>query len=273
MARLVWSSDIHLDHAEQDELVVFFESVRESGADLLVISGDISGGSTLPKWLNKIESELAIPVRFVLGNHDFYSSSFQKTYEVVRKAINKTSKAFNGSKRLVWLSDNIIETISKETALIGHDGWYDGRAGIIGSAMLNDFMCIEDLKSALMKSVLTFQCKLKEIADQAASYIKITLEKAFTIRNKVIMATHISPFPQATLHRGAPTNVNFLPYYCCVSMGRVLVDTMNNNKDKELVVLCGHTHGECEVNILPNLKVLVAGAEYGYPKLCGMMEV
>lgn len=273
MTRLIWSSDIHLDHAEQDELNIFFESIRESGADLLVLSGDISGGSTLSKWLNRIESELAIPVRFVLGNHDFYSSSFQKTHEVVREVVNKTSKTFNGSRKLVWLSDGIIEAVSEETALIGHDGWYDGRAGIIGSAVLNDFMCIEDLKSALMMSITTFQYKLKETADRAASYIKTTLEKAFVLRNKVVMATHISPFPQAALHRGAPTNVNFLPYYCCVSMGRVLVDIMDNNKDKELIVLCGHTHGKCEINILPNLKVLVAGAEYGYPKLCGMMEI
>jgi predicted MPP superfamily phosphohydrolase len=48
---------------------------------------------------------------------------------------------------------------------------------------------------------------------------------------------------------------------------------MEANLDKELLVLCGHTHGEGEAQILPNLKVLTAGAEYGKPRLQGVIEV
>jgi Icc protein len=30
-------------------------------------------------------------------------------------------------------------------------------------------------------------------------------------------------------------------------------------------VLCGHTHGEGDINILPNLRVVTGGARYGAP--------
>jgi hypothetical protein len=32
-------------------------------------------------------------------------------------------------------------------------------------------------------------------------------------------------------------------------------------------VLCGHTHGQGEVTMLPNLRVQTGGAEYGKPKV------
>ncbi len=34
---------------------------------------------------------------------------------------------------------------------------------------------------------------------------------------------------------------------------------------RRLTVLCGHTHGRGEAAILPNLRVLTAGAIYGQP--------
>ncbi len=37
--------------------------------------------------------------------------------------------------------------------------------------------------------------------------------------------------------------------------------------------MCGHTHGEGEAQILPNLKVLTGGATYGEPTLQRVLEV
>ena len=39
-----------------------------------------------------------------------------------------------------------------------------------------------------------------------------------------------------------------------------------------MTVLCGHTHGEGQAQILPNLKVLTGGAKYGEPRVQRVFE-
>ena len=52
-----------------------------------------------------------------------------------------------------------------------------------------------------------------------------------------------------------------------------LRDVMAAHPDKEMLVLCGHTHGAGECQVLPNLRVLTGGAEYGRPTVQRMIEV
>jgi hypothetical protein len=37
--------------------------------------------------------------------------------------------------------------------------------------------------------------------------------------------------------------------------------------DARMTVLCGHTHGAGVVDVLPNLRVVTGGADYGAPAL------
>ena len=48
---------------------------------------------------------------------------------------------------------------------------------------------------------------------------------------------------------------------------------MAGNPDRRMTVLCGHTHGEGEASVPPNLTVLRGGAEYGEPKVQRVLEV
>ena len=48
-------------------------------------------------------------------------------------------------------------------------------------------------------------------------------------------------------------------------MGDVLREVMQRRPDRELLVLCGHTHGSGEAQILDNLRVLTGGAGYERP--------
>ena len=48
---------------------------------------------------------------------------------------------------------------------------------------------------------------------------------------------------------------------------------MAANTDKTLQVLCGHTHGDGEGQILPNLEWLTGGAEYGKPRIHYIFDV
>jgi hypothetical protein len=48
---------------------------------------------------------------------------------------------------------------------------------------------------------------------------------------------------------------------------------MAAHPDRQLTVLCGHTHGSGECRILPNLKVNTGGAVYGKPEVQQIIEV
>ena len=48
---------------------------------------------------------------------------------------------------------------------------------------------------------------------------------------------------------------------------------MESRPDRELMVMCGHTHGRGEAEILPNLRVLTGGAECGNPELQRVFDV
>jgi hypothetical protein len=46
----------------------------------------------------------------------------------------------------------------------------------------------------------------------------------------------------------------------------VLIETIAAHPECEMTVLCGHTHSSGEVSVLPNLRVVTGGAEYGSPE-------
>lgn len=53
----------------------------------------------------------------------------------------------------------------------------------------------------------------------------------------------------------------------------VLVEVMQQHPRSNLTVLCGHTHGGGEVQVLPNLRVLTGEAEYGDPAIQQVLEI
>ncbi len=47
----------------------------------------------------------------------------------------------------------------------------------------------------------------------------------------------------------------------------MLLEIMGARPDRDMTVLCGHTHGEGYVEVLPNLRMRTGGAVYGQPRL------
>src|SRR5215213_9460740 len=85
--------------------------------------------------------------------------------------------------------------------------------------------------------------------------------------NFIILATHVPPFREACWHQGKISDGDWLPHFTCKAVGDVLLEIMKENPDHKLTVLCGHTHGGGEAQVLPNLKVLTGAARYGRPAL------
>ena len=277
--KIAWASDLHLNFVPllDPALERIASEVRAADADMLIICGDISGGGkSLSDALTALELHFNIPVCFVLGNHDYYRLTFAEGHEIARKAVRDSVTLHDDVRILSWLTDGVIERLSDDVVLIGHDGWYDARAGLLRNmVILNDFYEIADLSplSAYARVPQSLILKLREIADEAAAYFDTMLPQALEQARKVVLVTHVPPFPQAAWHEGKQSDPDYLPFFCSVCAGNVLVKHMEANPDKELLVLCGHTHGKGEVQILPNLKVLSAGARYGHPRLQGVIDV
>jgi len=135
---------------------------------------------------------------------------------------------------------------------------------------MTDFYAIEDL--ANLENPARF-ARLGALGDEAAAHFRRVLPQALETFPRVILLTHVPPFRETCWHEGRISSDDFLPHFTCKAVGDVLLEIMESRRDRELTVLCGHTHGRGEVEILPNLRVVTGGAEYGKPEIQSVIEV
>jgi predicted phosphohydrolase len=263
--RLAWATDIHLNFLHQEELEGFFSEIVAAGPDALVITGDIGEADSIKDYLLELEQVTAIPIYFVLGNHDYYGGS-------ISRVRTTTTALCRSSKRLCWLPDAGVVALSKETALVGHDGWADGRFGDYAGSkvLLNDFIRIQDFVGLDKTARLLL---MRTLADQAADHVRALLPEALDRFQDVIVATHVPPFCEACWHEGNISGPEWLPHFSSRSLGEVVLDAARTYPDRSITVLCGHTHGSGVTRPFPNVEVWTGGATYGIPVLQAMIDL
>jgi len=259
---IAWATDIYLEFLTREERHTFYRSLSEQYPEALLISGDIGTSYRLADFLQEM-AHLALPIYFVLGNHDYYGSSIAR----VRTAVQKISR----EEHLHWLPERKIVQLTKSTCLIGHGAWADGRYGNYhhSPVLLNDYVQIEDFKGLDKEKRLL---KLQELGDEAARFAEEMLVRAFQKYRNVIFVTHVPPFREACRHEGEMGNDDWLPHFSCKAVGDVLQKTMRSHRECHLTVLCGHTHDWSCSAILPNLIVITGKAEYGQPEIQGIIQ-
>jgi 3',5'-cyclic AMP phosphodiesterase CpdA len=263
MRRLAWATDIHLNFVRGD-VRSFCEQLRSVSPDALVITGDISEAPTLLRHLGALDQALWMPTWIVLGNHDFYGGSFRD----VRAEVTNFCRR---SKRLRYLPGEGVVWLGGETAMVGHDGWADGRLGDFAHSQvaLNDYFMIDDLAGLDAKQRLD---KLHQLGDEAAAYFRRLLPQALDRYPNLIVATHVPPLREACFHEGKVADDEHLPHFACAAVGDVLVKVMRVRPEQRMLVLCGHCHSRGEARVLPNLLVKTGGATYGQPSLAEVVD-
>jgi len=113
---------------------------------------------------------------------------------------------------------------------------------------------------------------LHRLGDEAARHFRRVLPEALARHRRVVALTHVPPFREACWHEGRLSNGNWLPHFTCKAAGDAMVEVMRAHPDRELLVLCGHTHGAGEAEVLPNLRVRTGGARYGAPVVQRVFE-
>lgn len=269
MANYGWITDPHFDHVGRrdptraDTLVkAFLESVEAEKFAGVFITGDIATSYGIRKYLRLIEQIVTCPVFFVLGNHDFWGSSTKKVRHGVTEVASK-------STILHYLSTeghyNLFE--NPDTAILGHDGWYDGLngAGIASKFFMNDWRVMEDYRFD-PSSPLPFHEQIlkvsKDLTIEALVHIGNNAYKAIESgATRIVILTHVPPFEEAHVHEGKPGDANAAPWFTSKLMGLLLKTLANQFPKVTFEVFCGHTHERTVTSIKPNLICHVGGSQ------------
>lgn len=265
MKRLIWITDIHLNFLDQAGVEDFFIDLATVEADGLLLSGDIGEAPNIGLYLNALGNQFGKSVYFVLGNHDFYRGSLAGVRE-------KASAICSACPNLCWLTQAGVVALSETTGLVGHDGWGDGRLGDYwgSSVSLNDWWLIAEFAGLDKGRRLE---KLHALGDEAGAHFRAILPDALKQFRHLIVVTHVPPFRQACWHEGRLSDDEWLPHFTCKAVGDALVEAFAVHPERQMTVLCGHTHGAGEAQILPNLRVLTGGAVYGAPVIQRVLEI
>jgi len=273
--KFAWLTDIHLNfiHKKEDR-EKFYQKIVNSGCDEVLITGDIAEAPSVCDMLKEMVSYIDKRVFFVLGNHDYYRGSIKR----VRESMYDLCR--HDCPKLRWLGAPDMPAISRlpsNVCIIGIDGWYDGRYGnyVESRVQLSDFLHIEELANIAFLGKMKLLSKIQELADNDASVLDINMNEIIKVLHpkQLIILTHIPPFKEACLYRGEPTDDRFLPFYSCKATGDIIQKYAETHPNIEFLVLCGHTHGKADVNILPNLRVRAGGSEYSNPVIQGIIEI
>jgi 3',5'-cyclic AMP phosphodiesterase CpdA len=263
--RLAWLSDIHLNFLAAPAAERFFAAVRETGADAVMLTGDIGEARSVIPWLERLDDALQRPIYFVLGNHDFYGGSIA----AVRAAAADLQQR---RPNLVYLTGNAVVQLTPATALVGDDGWADARLGKYETSfvMMNDYRLIEELAPYSKRERWA---KLNQLGDEAANNIRRLLPEAFEKYPNVLLATHVPPLREACWHEGQLSDDEWAPHFTCRAMGDAILETARRYPQRTVAVYCGHTHSPGICHPAPNVTIYTGGAKYGEPAVQEVIEV
>lgn len=272
--KLVWLTDIHLDHLGPRRTLEFFDSLRDIACDEFLLTGDISVSSEIVDDLSKFAESTGKNVNFVLGNHDFWYSST----DVVRSAVRALEAR---DPRIVHLNNRPFVSLSSRTALVGHDCWYDAVYGdwkksnfrMCDWVFIHDYVDIGAARHGGHGRVLdpdmpVIVGRSRALALQGVSHIELGIDAAIAAgHRRLIVASHVPPFDDAHIFQGKKGDAAAQPWFTSGLLGEMLLRKSVENPAVAFTSLSGHTHGSYIGQRSQNLHVRVGGADYGYPEL------
>jgi len=225
-----------------------------------VITGDIATADTLVDSLGWIADIVRRPLYVVLGNHDHYGGSVAR----VRDAVIALAEQ---REEIRWLPRAGAITLDDGVALVGVDGWADGRLGDAAGTplVLNDDRLIEEI--AAQQSRAAKLAVKRALAQADAERLRVLLERAVGGARSIVIATHVPPFAEVLPKERHLDGPEWLPLLVCGATGEVIRRAARDHPDHRYLVLAGHTHVAADVSIAANLRCRVAGARYGEPRV------
>jgi UDP-2,3-diacylglucosamine pyrophosphatase LpxH len=265
-ARIVWLSDLHLDQASPELERHFLKMLSGEDFDAAIVTGDISNGREIAGHLAKLGAACGSrPVYFCCGNHDFHGSDFETVHAKIREVCKRRTNLF-------LLGNGEIVALTEHTALVGHGGWADGRAGWGRHTIIKspDQHRIGDLTRLSNDGLFS---RMHQLGRESAGYFRNVIPRALWRYSHLIVCTHVPPFRQAAQFNGRICADTHLPHFANLSAGGAIAGIAKNHPRRRITVVCGHTHCPAQLRILKNLEVRVGGARRGIPSIQGILEI
>lgn len=261
--QLDWITDPHLDHLKNPrDLIKFMDLLHNRSSEALLITGDLAESDSIYDFLGLLIGAYQRPIYFVLGNHDYYGNEIAETKQAVRGVCRDVPEGL-----LNWLTEAEPIWLNETTVLIGHDGFYDGQCGLGSQTDLGmrDFTAhgIPDLARALALGTPSLFKAILSLAVEATAWLEAQLVRVLQSNpQRVLLATHVPPFHEASYFRGKPSDARSAPYYVNKILGDMLRIFTANHPQVTFEVYAGHTHSKRCVPITSNLNVYVGTARY-----------
>lgn len=254
--RLAWATDTHFDFTPDDVVEAFAKELAQH--DGCVITGDVSDFHNVKRHLEALRSA-GVPVWFVHGNHDAYGGSIAELRGMLARDFSDGPVRWLGACGPVILREGV--------ALVGDDGWYDGRNGNFfrSDVELNDFWRIDELCTRNRQERLV---RIKALADASADRMERLIGEAAALPGveHIVVATHVAPWQGAAWHMGMPSDKEHQPFFSSRAMG-MAIERAAGQTDKRFTVLCGHSHSEGVHRPSQQITCETGAAEYRRPSV------
>jgi len=249
-SKYLWFTDLHLNRVSPIKKVLFINHIIKEKPKAIFLTGDISNGMILYYDLYLLARFIKCPIYFILGNHDYWNSSIEKTHNKVKLLCDKFPN-------LIWLSEQDFIELNEDVAVIGDEGWFDGRNGNTDYLKLTvDQYFIEDFRH--YKSMDEKLEHWRKMSFESSLKIKDKLQKALNKGYKTVyILTHFPPWVEATRARGTFLEKFWLPYNTNVKMGQTIEQVMKNRLKSKVIVLCGHIHADTIIHVSSNIECKV----------------
>jgi predicted phosphohydrolase len=267
--KAVWLTDIHLNFLSVRARSELYSQIKETEADYVFITGDIAEARDVCMHLTIMAEALGNnqQILFVAGNHDYYFGSVKGMKEEFKQLSHGKIKYAPGS--------DVIK-LQNKVYLCAVDGWADGRYGDYDNSpvVLNDSRLIKELDDSipitgiLAERNASLLREMQRLADEDA--FNLSEKIALTLKEdpkKIIVLTHIPPFPESSLYQGKIAGDDYLCFYTCKAVGDVLMKFAEENPAVQFLVFCGHSHNEALYEPLSNLTVKTGHSEYYEPSI------
>jgi predicted phosphohydrolase len=250
-----WNTDLHLGSIPPWTFLNFVRHIRKEKPNGIFLTGDISTGPLLTSHLALMARFIKCPIYFVLGNHDMHFSSI----EVMKAKVRNVCKKYSN---LIWLTDSDVVALNNDVALIGAEGWYDANFGSYKYMQATlDWILIDELRN--LKTMKERVDAFKKMADESISILEPKLKKAISSGHKrIYVLTHFPPWAEAPRNENKIFKSFHLSYDTNIRLGKMIERVMNDHKDVNITVLCGHTHFDAVIYISPNIECKVISNKY-----------
>jgi predicted phosphohydrolase len=250
LLKFLWYTDTHLDKLAPWTLISFIRNIVKIKPAGVFLTGDISTGPLLSTHLKLMAHFIPCPIYFVLGNHDYHLTSFEKQHDKIRSLCQKYPN-------LIWVTDTDLVPLNEEVALIGVEGWYDAQLGNPKYIQFTpDWLLIEDFKP--LTSLDDKLKKFRKLSHQSCKLLEHKLEQALEQDyKKIYILTHFPPWKEATRDEGTLLEPLYLPYNVNLALGQTIENVMAARKKRSVDVYCGHTHHAEHIHVSRNIRCQV----------------